>query len=145
MRLINDDLLSCDLALGSVALFTSFAVLEHVSDIDAIFRRSYDLMAPGGIAYHFADLADHRSYRGDGNFGPLSFLTGETAPPNMNRLRAHEIVAAALGAGFELIADQKIATELPAGLKAGLAPAFAAMDDAEIAVIKQHLVLRKPV
>lgn len=144
VRLISEDVLECDLLPGSIALFTSFAVLEHVTDIDAIFRRSYELMAPGGVAYHFNDLADHRSYRGDDKFGPLSFLTEEVAPPNMNRLRAPQITEAALAAGFELITDQRISADLPAALKARLVSPFAAMADEDVAVIKQHLVLRKP-
>ncbi|MFX9042648.1 hypothetical protein ABTN45_19535, partial [Acinetobacter baumannii] len=36
VRLISEDVLECDLLPGSIALFTSFAVLEHVTDIDAI-------------------------------------------------------------------------------------------------------------
>ena len=72
------------------------------------------------------------------------FLTDEVAPPNMNRLRAPQITAAALAAGFEVITDQRITTELPAALKARLVSPFAAMADEDVAVIKQHLVLRKP-
>ena len=142
--LLAEDLLRCPIEPGSIALLTSFAVLEHVGDIDAIMRRSFDLMAPGGIAYHFVDLADHRSYRGDGVYGPLSFLTEADAPANMNRLRAPQVTAAALAAGFEIVKDQRSGVELTADLKARLVPPFAAMAPADVAVIKQHIVLRKP-
>ena len=145
VRLINDDILQCDLDPGSIALLTSFAVLEHVTDIDAIFARCFELMAPGGIAYHFVDLADHRSYRGDGQFGPLSFLTEDVAPANMNRLRAPQVAAAASAAGFELLSDQRVTTEMNAATRAALVSPFDAMSPTDISVIKQHLVLRKPV
>lgn len=144
VRLINEDILQCDLQPGSIALLTSFAVLEHVTEIEAILRRCHQLMAPGGIGYHFIDLADHRSYRGDGQFGPLSFLTEHTAPANMNRLRAPEFTAAARAAGFEVLNDQRISAVLDDDLRARLVPPFKAMPAADVAVIKQHLVLRKP-
>jgi hypothetical protein len=143
VRLICDDFLDCAIAPGSIALLTSFAVLEHVKDIDAIMRRCFQLMAPGGIAYHFNDLADHRSYRGDGVFGALSFLTEEDAPANMNRLRAPQIAEAARKAGFELLTDQRISAKLEPELRAKLVKPFADMPPADVSVVKQHLVLRK--
>jgi len=142
--LLNEDLLDCPIVPGSIALLTSFAVLEHVNDIDAIMRRCYELVAPGGIAYHFVDLADHRSYRGDGVFGPLSFLTEDKAPANMNRLRAPQVTAAATAAGFQIVKDQRAGVDLTPDLQARLVAPFATMAPADVAVIKQHLVLRKP-
>jgi hypothetical protein len=144
VRLINEDLLICSIAPASIALLTSFAVLEHVGDIDAILRRTYELLAPGGIAYHFNDLADHRSYRGDGVYGPLSFLTEEAAPANMNRLRAPQMTAAARAVGFEILEDRRIGSEMSAQTQASLVAPFATMASTDVAVIKQHLVLRKP-
>ena len=144
VRLIADDFLTCAIAPSSVALMTSFAVLEHVSDIQAIMNRCFELMVPGGIAYHFNDLADHRSYRGDGSFGPLSFLTEEAAPANMNRLRAPQFAEAARAAGFELLTDQRVSVDLAADLRAQLVEPFSAMSPEDVAVVKQHLVLRKP-
>lgn len=144
VNLLAEDLLTCSIAPGSIALLTSFAVFEHVTEIDAVFRRCFELMVPGGIAYHFIDLADHRSYRGDGQFGPLSFLTEEHAPANMNRQRAPQFVAAAARAGFEIVKDQRGAGDLTATLQARLVPPFDTMVPADVAVIKQHLLLRKP-
>jgi hypothetical protein len=144
VELLAEDLLHCPIEPGSIALLTSFAVLEHVSNIGSIMRRCFELMAPGGIAYHFVDLADHRSYRGDGAYGPLSFLTEATAPANMNRLRAPQVAAAATAAGFQIVKDQRAGVDLTPELQAQLVPPFAAMTPADVAVIKQHLVLRKP-
>jgi hypothetical protein len=144
VNLLSEDLLTCAIAPASIALLTSFAVFEHLTDIDAIFRRCFELMVPGGIAYHFIDLADHRSYRGDGQFGPLSFLTEEHAPANMNRQRAPQFVAAARRAGFDIVKDQRGAGDLTEALQAQLVAPFDAMAPADVAVIKQHLLLRKP-
>lgn len=145
VRLLVQNLLVCDIEPGSIALLTSFAMLEHVDDINAIMKRCFELMVPGGIAFHFNDLADHRSYRGDNLYGPLSFLTEVEAPANMNRLRAVQITRAARNAGFELLADQRIAAEVTPELRQKLIPQFAKMPIEDVAVIKQNLVLRKPV
>ena len=144
VRLISDDLLDCDLKPGSIALLTSFAVLEHVTDLTGIFERCYDLLAPGGISYHFIDLADHRSYRGDGAYGPYSFLFEAQAPPNMNRLRAPQFAEAALAVGFELLGDRRIAGEMSPEDFASLVPPFSSMAPDDVVITKQHLTLRKP-
>lgn len=144
VNLLAEDLLTSSIEAGSIALLTSFAVFEHVTEVDAIFRRCFELMVPGGIAYHFIDLADHRSYRGDGQFGPLSFLTEERAPANMNRHRAPQFAAAAQAAGFEVIKDQRSSGDLTAALQGQLVAPFDTMVPADVAVIKQHLLLRKP-
>lgn len=144
VNLLTEDLLDCDLEPGSIALFTSFAVLEHVTDLAGIFERCYDLLAPGGIAYHFIDLADHRSYRGDGGFGPLAFLYEDVAPANMNRLRAPSFIAAALAAGFEVLVDRRIAETLPEADHARMVEPFRSMAIEDVAIIKQQIVLRKP-
>lgn len=144
VRLITEDLLVCDLQPGSLALLTSFAVLEHVTDLAGIFNRCFELLAPGGIAYHFIDMADHRSYRGDGAFGPFSFLFEEEAPANMNRLRAPQFVAAAVAAGFEVLVDRRIAAEMTNEERAMLVEPFASMPFEDVTIAKQHLILRKP-
>lgn len=145
VRLIDEDLLVCDLEPGSIALLTSFAVLEHVSDLAGIFARCLELLAPGGIAYHFIDLADHRSYRGDDAFSAFSFLTETIAPANMNRLRAPQFTAAALAAGFEVLVDRRIVAEIPPEDVENLVAPFSTMPLEDVATTKQHLVLRKPV
>ncbi len=139
-----EDFRTCDVAPGSVALLTSFAVMEHVDDIDSIAARTFELVRPGGAVYHFVDLADHRSYRGDGEYSALSFLAEEDAPANMNRLRAHEVTAAHERAGFEIIGDTRHTIPIPRKIEENLLPRFAAMPREDVAAVKQHLVLRRP-
>ena len=144
VRLIAEDLLECDLRPGSLALLCSFAVLEHVSDLSGIFDRCFELLVPGGITYHFIDMADHRSYRGDGAFGPFSFLFESQAPANMNRLRAPQFAAAAAAAGFEVLVDRRIAGIMSEEERARLVPPFSSMPIDDVIIAKQHLILRKP-
>lgn len=47
----------------------SCAVMEHVADIETFVIKTYDLLSPGGVAFHFIDLRDHRDFS-----KPLDFL-----------------------------------------------------------------------
>lgn len=129
---------------GSVRLLASFAVLEHVSDIPGVLSKIYDMLMPGALLYHFVDMADHRSYRADGKFHALHFLTDEDCPPNLNRIRAFEVTDAHVKAGFEVLADDRHSIDLPQSFLDKLLPRYAAMPVEDVAVIKQYLVLRKP-
>ena len=144
VRLDVGDLSSSSLQAGSVSLLVSFAVFEHVSDMPAVCKKIYDLLRPGGIAYHFIDMADHRSYRRDGTYHELSFLTESEAPPNMNRLRAHQQVAAQEAAGFEIVRQARDAMPMTDELRRSLVPPFSSMREEDVAVTKLHLVVRKP-
>lgn len=129
---------------GSLSLACSFAVLEHVADLPAFCAKLYDALMPGGIAFHFVDLADHRAYRVGGPYHPLSFLTEETAPPNLNRIRAHEQIEIQLNAGFDLIREKRGHVAVPDKIRTLLQPQFAAMKERDMSAIKLSMVLRKP-
>jgi SAM-dependent methyltransferase len=140
---------TCDIAEagiepGSLSLLCSFAVLEHVSDLDGVCRDLYRFLAPGGLAFHFVDLADHRSYRGDGKFHSLSFLTTDAPMPNLNRIRAHDQLRAQREAGFEVISEERGFAPLTDEIRSQLLPRFAAMKDPDVSAIKLSMVLRKP-
>ena len=135
------DIVESSIKPESIGLLASFAVLEHVSDIDQVCAHLMKIMRPGGVIFHFVDLADHRSYRAGSEFGPLSFLYEEEAPENMNRLRAPEITEAHRRAGFEIINDVRETSPLEAGR---LVPRFQAMPAEDVAAIKQRVVVRKP-
>jgi SAM-dependent methyltransferase len=142
--LLNKDICQAGIAEGTCSLLASYAVLEHVSDIDAVCRAFFNIMKPGGIIFHFVDLADHRMYQSDGNFGPFSFLAEETAPPNMNRLRAPEMTEAHRKVGFEVLSDQRTTAEMPEEIRANLQPRFERFTIEEASAFKQLLLLRKP-
>jgi len=144
VRFEAKDIVDCEIEENSISLLVSFAVLEHVSDIESICRYLYRIMKPGGIVFHFVDLADHRAYRGDKAYGPLSFLTEQTVAPNFNRLRAPEITEMHGAAGFEVLRDQRKSVPVSAEIEAKLLPQWKLMPLDEVAVIKQQLTLRKP-
>lgn len=129
---------------NSVSALVSFAVLEHVDDIYNVSKRIYDAMLPGGIVYHFIDLADHRSYRLGGEFHALSFLAEEEAPPGINRLRASEHVMAQMEAGFELLSNKVVKSDIPDNVRRNLLPKFRAMHLDDVCGTEQYLSLRKP-
>jgi SAM-dependent methyltransferase len=129
---------------GSVALLASFAVLEHVSDIGKVCAHLFKLLKPGGVAFHFVDLADHRSYRSDGGYTKFSFLTEELPPQSLNRLRAHQVTAAHQDAGFEILKDQRHTAPMSPQERKLLLPQFKAMRTEDLQAVRQQLVVRRP-
>lgn len=128
----------------SLSLATSFAVLEHVDDLKGVCEKLYRALKPGGLAFHFIDMADHRSYSGDGKFHPLSFLTEEVCPSNMNRLRAHEQLQGQIQAGFEVIKEERVNHPIDARLRSQILPRYLAMDERDFSTTKMYVVVRKP-
>jgi SAM-dependent methyltransferase len=134
---------------SSLTLLMSFAVLEHVSDIDAVCAALFSFMRPGGLVFHFIDLVDHRSYwnavtaTGE-RYGPLSFLAEEHAPANMNRLRAPEIAEAHRRAGFEILKDERRRVDVPEDIRKNMVERFRRMPLEDAATIKQNLLVRRP-
>jgi hypothetical protein len=119
-------------------------VLEHVDDLPRVCRNLYDSLMPGGLAYHMIDLSDHRAYRGDGQYHPLSFLTEEDAPSNINRIRAHEHIKTQIETGFELLRQARTNVDVPEEIRSRLLPRFAAMDEREMSATRLYVLLRKP-
>jgi SAM-dependent methyltransferase len=139
---------ACDVAKSSVApqslaLLVSFAVLEHVDDLPGVCRKLYDSLVPGGLAFHFVDLADHRSYR-DSQYHPLSFLTEEDAPANMNRIRAHDQIRVQIETGFDIVKQNRVNADIPDRIRSKLLPRFAAMEERDMSTTKLYMLLRKP-
>ncbi|MNG80255.1 bifunctional 3-demethylubiquinone-9 3-methyltransferase/ 2-octaprenyl-6-hydroxy phenol methylase [compost metagenome] len=47
----------------------SCAVMEHVVDVESFVAKTFQLLSPGGFAFHWIDLRDHRDFS-----RPLDFL-----------------------------------------------------------------------
>lgn len=139
------NILEVGLNPSEVSLLTSFAVFEHVTDIEEVCKYLYELMMPGGISYHFVDLADHRSYRNTGEYNAFTFLTEEEAPANMNRARKSEIVEAFKASGFEIVVQDGEQMEMPQETRDKLLPKWEKMSEEDRLTVKLHLVLRKPI
>ncbi|MFY9344403.1 MAG: methyltransferase domain-containing protein [Planctomycetota bacterium] len=76
----------------SVDLVVTQSVLEHLSDVDAVFAELARITRPGGFGIHGVDTIDHRWY-GRPDLHPLEFLTiasNERIVHESNRLRLFE-------------------------------------------------------
>jgi len=144
VRFETCDIVDSTVEHNSVSALVSFAVLEHVDDIYNVSKKIYDAMLPGGIVYHSIDLADHRSYRLGSEFHALSFLAEEEAPPGINRLRASEHLNAQMEAGFELLSNKVVKSDIPDNVRRNLLPKFRAMHLDDVCGTEQYLSLRKP-
>ena len=137
------DILESSIKENSISRVASFAVLEHVDDIDSICEKLHQVVRPGGIVSHFVDLVDHRVYRRDPQFNSFTFLTEEDAPKGMNRLRASEISESHERHGFEILRDKRQSQIIPEETKQQLLPRYHRMRLEDVSVIKQHLVVRR--
>ena len=138
------DIADADIDNSSIALLLSFAVLEHVSDIDGTNEKIFNILRPGGYAYHFVDLVDHRSYGNRRGFDPFTFLTEADAPPSMNRLRRSEQLESLQRTGFEIVKVHSTKMEMSADIQRRLQPKWAAMSKDDQETIKLRLLVRKP-
>ena len=99
---------------GPADLVLSMAVLEHVQDVPAVARRTFQLTAPGGHGIHFIDLRDHRDFS-----RPIDFLDltheeyGRATGHSENRLRHQEQEAIFRGAGFQVVASLLMDRPMP--------------------------------
>ncbi|MGP1281737.1 MAG: methyltransferase domain-containing protein [Parasphingopyxis sp.] len=129
---------------GELGFAVSFAVLEHVDDADAIMKWLYRKATPGGIQFHFIDMADHRSYDADSDADAWTFLTEEEAPPSMNRLRKSEHLAAIEKAGFRIVSMNETKAEMPRKTAARLIEPWKSMSDEDLLTTKLTVVIQKP-
>ena len=144
LRYEQCDIVDSSLEPGTAGLLCSFAVLEHVSDIDGVCKKIFDALLPGAVAFHFIDLADHRAYRAGGEFHELSFLAEQEAPKNINRLRASEHLAAQERTGFEILSSAATQIDMPDDIRQNLLPQFKEMDEEDVTTIRLNVVVRKP-
>jgi SAM-dependent methyltransferase len=85
-------------------VFTN-SVLEHLPDLDRFLAECARITKPGGYGVHGVDFRDHRHY-GNSSVHTLQFLCespGEPMVSGCNRLRRHEVIAAAARHGFEVV------------------------------------------
>ena len=129
---------------GELGYVVSFAVFEHVDHLEEVNTWLFDRTTPGGLHYHFIDMADHRFYTPGSGFNEFSFMAEETGPSNLNRVRASEHLKAFERAGFEVVRTTTTEAVMPPETKAALLPKFAAMTEADQNTTKLHVTLRKP-
>ena len=86
-------------------LSVSFAVLEHIQEIDPFVKKIFDLTAPGGYSVHLIDMRDHSNFK-----EPIGFLELDDAEfyetwsrPYQSRRRISQYIESFEQAGFKII------------------------------------------
>lgn len=141
------------LADGEVDVVFSNSVLEHVPPavIAAMYRESRRILAPTGLMFHSVNCGDHYAYV-DRNVSQLNYLQysdrawrfWNNAFLYQNRMRAHEFVELAIGAGFDILLDTS--TPRPQRLKELAAirvhPRFAHVPDEQLCITSIDFIAR---
>lgn len=137
------NVLDLPVADNELGFAVSFAVLEHVENIDAVMEWLYRKSKPGAVQFHFIDMADHRSYTPGTGADAWTFLTEKTAPQGMNRLRKSEHIAAIEKAGFQILSANTAKEELPAETATGLIQPWKSMSEDDLETTKLTVVIQK--
>jgi SAM-dependent methyltransferase len=137
------NVLDLPVADNELGFAVSFAVLEHVEDINAVMEWLYRKSKPGAVQFHFIDLADHRSYTPGSGADAWTFLTEKTAPQGMNRLRKSEHIAAIEKAGFQILSANDSQEELPTETSAKLIKPWKSMSEDDLETTKLTVVIQK--
>ncbi|MCW7541383.1 class I SAM-dependent methyltransferase [Aquabacterium sp. A7-Y] len=127
---------------------------EHVADVPVAMKAIYKALKPGGRFICNIDLRGHNVFNRPQR--PLDFLTCPDGLWRMmfshiattNRVRAHEFVQAAEGAGFVVKTAKALASADPAYLasvKPHMLPRYQRINDEELGIVQYLLVLERPV
>ncbi len=131
---------------NSVDVMSSRAVLEHFLNFSVAAQRLHTLMAPGGIAFHLVDRADHRSYTEPEKYHAWSMLAEDQSWSDglVNRLRACELRQELEAAGIKVLSQENEEWEVPPGFRGKLKGRFRSTPDAELSIVRVKFVLQKP-
>lgn len=137
------DVVELPVADNELGFVVSFAVLEHLTDLQGVMHWLYAKSKPGAVQFHFIDIADHRSYGNEPDFDPWTFLTEAEPPGWMNRLRKSQHLAAIETAGFEILSVKDAQEEIPAATRERFLEPWAAMTEEDLATTKVTVIFRK--
>ena len=130
---------------GSVDFVISNAVMEHVADLPAAYRATWDWLHPGGYASHQIDFRSHGLFRAwDGHWACPDWLwrlfVGRRGYLlNREPFATHRTLARACGFEERTVVRVERAPESRA-----LSPRFGAMTAEDRATCTGYLMLRKP-
>lgn len=131
----------------------SCAVMEHVVDVESFVGKTYQLLSPGGFAFHWIDLRDHRDFS-----RPLDFLTiGKSEWHEIyghaghflhgNQLRYSDYRQIFLQHGFRIVAEEaymKNGEEYIQEVSVGFADEYTSLTSEDLEVAGVLFVLEKP-
>lgn len=131
---------------GEADLVFTTAFFEHIPAVEEAIAELARVTRPGGAGVHIIDCSDHRRYH-DGRIHALQFLTdlsGDELVHGSNRLRPSEFAPLFERNGFEVLhEDATDLVEVPAELRAQLAPRFRALADEQVAPTTLVLAVRR--
>jgi SAM-dependent methyltransferase len=141
---VQADFCETSIEEDSVDVMASRSVLEHIPDLDAAARNMFKLLKPGGVAFHFVDMADHGIYGPGANRDYWTFLESADWRGHTNRLRVHEVEAGLAGAGLSVSRVHTQSVPMPADLQERLSEPWRDMPDDVLEVIRAGFAVRKP-
>lgn len=140
------DIHAPELELGQIQLMSSRAVLEHFQDLPLAARRLYEMMSPGGVAFHHVDVTDHRSHVQPDRYHAWSFLAeaDDWTDGLVNRLRPSEIRQCFEEAGFRVLKYDIRRGDLPDGFRQQMTGRFRQMDEADQCATGVDVFVQRP-
>ena len=135
-------------AAGTVDLIFSQAVLEHVDDLETVYRSCFDWLRPGGLMSHQIDFKSHgtsREWNGHWAY-PASLwrLIRGNRPYLVNRRPCGAHISAMKAAGFEIVLAERVKQH--SRLKCNqLAGALRTMSQDDLVTAGVYIVSRKNV
>lgn len=106
---------SNDIENDSIDMFISHAVLEHVEDIPAVYKKIYSYLKPGGIMSHQIDFKSHKTHSDWNGHWTYSNKTWSIIKGNrpflINREPHSTHIRLINNIGFELLCDNQIRRE----------------------------------
>lgn len=141
-REIDADLRSLD--LRGLDFVYSVDVLEHVREYPSVIEKTFDLLRPGGHAFHVIDLRDHYNFARPFLFYKYSPETWDRYVTRegwsyWNRARYGELALQFRKAGFQLVREHL--TRLPMRERR-VSEVFRGRDDLDVA--QARVLLRRP-
>jgi len=130
----------------SVDLIFSQAVLEHVDDLEAVYRKCFAWLRPGGLMSHQIDFKSHgtsREWNGHWAYpDPVWRLIRGSRPYLINREPCGAHLEVLVKAGFVIISEERV--RLPSRLKRGqLAGSLRDMSEEDLTTAGVYLVAKK--
>ena len=132
---------------NSIDFIFSQAVLEHVDDIDAVYRNCYKWLAPGGLMSHQIDFKSHGmalTWDGHWTYSPLVWqMIRGRRPYLINRKPCSVHLNKMLNCGFEIVELEhfKMASTLK---HRHLAHRFRSMSPEDLTTAGAYIIARKP-
>lgn len=146
MKHVITDICEPELPPRSIDIMASRAVLEHFLDFPRAVSAMFEIMSPGGVAFHHIDLADHRARTRPDLYHYWSFLEEDDDWTDgfVNRLRSSEIKRFLVEAGFDILNYQNRHQELPSGFRESIRGRFRYMDDEDLETTGVSVILQRP-